>query len=277
MVNQGWLPKLFKDDAKLPRMLDCSASIVVYNNPHQMLREAVESFLRCTLKTRLYIIDNSPLPVLENLFSDFALVDYQYYGKNVGYGRAHNWGIEHSKESRYHLIMNPDIIITPGALEHLVDFMDKNQDVGMTCPRMLNEDGSDQYLNRRYPNVLDLFVRRFVPHIFHHLLKRRMDHHEMRDVGYDEICDVEFISGVFMLSRTEVLKTIGGFDPRYFLYFEDIDLSRKVQMYGYRTVYYPNARVIHHWERVSYKDLRMTIIHIVNMCRYFNKWGWRWV
>jgi GT2 family glycosyltransferase len=212
---------------------------------------------------------------LESLFSDFASVDYHHYGKNIGYGRAHNWGVKHSKESRYHLIMNPDIIITPGAIENLVGFMDKNQDVGMTCPRILNEDGSDQYLNKRYPSVADLFSRRFVPGILNPLVERRMYRFEMKDVGYDHVCDVEYMTGAFMFCRTAVLRAVGGFDPRYFMYFEDCDLGRKMQQYGYRTVYYPNARVIHHWERASYKDLRMTIIHIANMCRYFNKWGWK--
>lgn len=257
-------------------MLDCTASIVAYDNSPKMLRSAVESFLSCSLKTHLYIVDNSPYPVLKNVFNDLP-VEYYFYGQNVGYGKAHNWAIKHSKKSSYHLIMNPDIVIAPDSIEILVDFMNKNTDVGMVCPRVMNEDDTDQYLNKRYPNVLDLFARRFIPHFLHASLRRRIDHYEMKDVGYDEICDVEFMSGAFMLCRKDVLKTLAGFDPRYFLYFEDVDLSRKFQQFGYRTVYYPNARVIHSWGRASHKNVRMTMIFIANMYRYFSKWGWKWL
>ena len=257
-------------------MLDCSASIVTYNNSPQTLRAAAESFLCCPLKVHLCVVDNSSKPYLRSFLDDLPL-SYHFYGRNVGYGKANNWSIEHSKESRFHLIMNPDIIIKPGAIEKLIEFMDKNPHVGMVCPRVMNENGTDQYLNKRYPNVLDLFVRRFLPYIFRNLLKRRMDRYEMKDVGYNAICDVDVMSGAFMFCRTEVLKALGGFDSRYFLYFEDFDLSRKFQQFGYRTVYYPDATVIHLWERAAHKNVRMTIIFIANMCRYFNKWGWKWL
>jgi GT2 family glycosyltransferase len=258
------------------KQLDCTASIVVYNHSPEMIRSAAEGFLSCSLNSELHIVDNSQTQSLNTFAMDLP-IKYHFYGCNVGYGRAHNWAISHSKESRYHIIINPDIIIFPEAIEHLVDFMDKNNDIGMVCPRVLNEDGSDQFLNKRYPTIFDLFARRFIPRLFHPLLKKRLDHYEMRDVGYNEICDVESMSGAFMFCRTKVLKAIGGFDPRYFLYFEDFDLCRRFQEKGYRTVYYPNAKVIHLWERAAHKNFKMMIIFTANMCRYFNKWGWEWL
>jgi GT2 family glycosyltransferase len=257
-------------------MIDCTASIVVYKNPPEMLRTAAESFLSCSLETQLFIVDNSPQQGLKNTFNGLP-VEYCFYGKNIGYGKAHNYAIDNGIESRYHLIMNPDIVIMKGTIEGMASFMDENPDVGIVCPRVLNTDGTDQYLNKRYLNVTDLFVRRFVPRFFQPLLKRRMDRYEMRDVGYDKICDVECIPGAFMLCRTNVLKTVGGFDPRYFMYFEDGDLCIKFQKNGYRTVYYPDAKVIHGYERASHKNLKMTFIFVANMYRYFNKWGWKWL
>jgi len=239
-----------------------------------MLLKAAESFLSCSLKTQLYIVDNSPGPALENNFGHLP-VEYHFCGENAGYGRAHNWAIEHSKGNRYYLIMNPDIIIGHGTIELLTDFMDKNPDIGMVCPRITNEDGTTQYLNRRYPNVLDLFARRFIPAKFHNLMKKRMNYHDMRDVGYDKICDVEFMTGSFMFCRMDTLQAVNGFDTRYFMYFEDCDLGRKFQDHGYRTVYYPHATVVHRWERASYKNLKMIAIHVISMFRYFNKWGWK--
>jgi hypothetical protein len=97
----------------------------------------------------------------------------------------------------------------------------------------------------------------------------------MKDIGYEDICDVEFLSGSFMFCRSDALSTTGGFDDRYFMYLEDADLSRKVQQAGYRTVYYPYATVTHLWERASYKSLKMTWVHIQSAFSYFNKWGWK--
>jgi len=256
-------------------MLDCSASIVAYNNSPATIRAAAKSFLDCPLKVSLSVVDNSNQPFLKAALEGLAL-NYHFYGSNAGYGGANNWSIQHSPESRFHLIMNPDIVIRPGTVERLVEFMDKNPSVGIVCPRVLNEDGSDQYLNKRYPNVLDLFARRFFPKFLRKLLKSRLDRYEMKDIGYDAICDVEVMSGAFMFCRKDVLSALKGFDERFFLYFEDFDLSRKFQQSGYRTVYYPDAAVTHLWERGAYKNIRMAIIFIVSMCRYFNKWGWKW-
>ncbi len=154
--------------------------------------------------------------------------------------------------------------------------MDRNPDIGITCPKVLNEDGSIQLLNKRYPTVYDLFIRRFLPQKLHGMFKNRLAWYETRDIGYETIHDVEFMSGCFMFCRTDVLKTLGGFDDRYFMYFEDCDLGQKFQKAGYRTVYFPDATVTHLWERASHKSLKMACVLIVNMFRYFNKWGWKW-
>ena len=257
------------------KLIDCSASIVIYNNPEKMIRSAIETFLSCTLKVELHIVDNSPTDALKSLLADLP-VEYHFFGSNAGYGRGHNLAVKESQDSKYHVIINPDIIIAPSTIETLFRFMEENSDIGIVSPKVLNEDGSIQYLNKRYPTVFDLFVRRFVPKPLHRLIKHRIDRYEMKDVGYEEICDVECISGCFMFCRSEILKAVGGFDDRYFMYFEDFDLSRKIRQRGYRTVYYPYVTVTHLWERESHKRIKMTWVFIVNMFRYFSKWGWVW-
>lgn len=259
----------------MQKTLDCVASIVVYNNPPEMLKDAAESFLNSSnLNVKLYVIDNSPTSALESVFSELP-VSYHFNGKNVGYGKAHNWALNQAEPSKYHLILNPDIVFSKGVLEELIQYMDMHQDVGIICPRVLNEDSTIQYLNKRQPTVFDLFIRRFIPSWLRFIFKRRLDYYEMKDVGYDGIYDVPFIPGSFMLCRTHILKEVGGFDPRYFMYFEDADLSRKVQQHNYRTVYYPYVTVTHIWERASHKSKKMALILIVNGIRYFNKWGWK--
>ena len=256
------------------KQLDCTASIVAFNNPPERIRNAAESFLSCPLNVELHIVDNSQTQALKSSLLDLPL-RYHFYGANAGFGRGHNKALEESSASRYHVILNPDIVTDPSAINALVTFMDENPDIGMVCPRILNQDGTLQRLNKRYPTVVDLFLRRFIPKAFSSVVQRRLDHHEMVDVGYDEMCDVEFMTGCFMFCRTNVLRAVGGFDPQYFLYFEDCDLGRKFQEAGYRTIYYPKAMITHCWERASHKSIKMTWVHVVNMIRYFNKWGWK--
>ena len=97
----------------------------------------------------------------------------------------------------------------------------------------------------------------------------------MRNFSYDAIMDVPYLSGCCMFLRTEALKKVGLFDERFFLYPEDIDLTRRIHKH-YRTVFYPYVSVIHQHERSSYKSLKMMRIHVQNMIKYFNKWGWIW-
>lgn len=248
--------------------------MVAYRNPPAMLRDAIVSFLKTDCHVQLTIVDNSPSRDLSSSLKDLA-VNYHFYGDNVGFGKGHNWVICSVNNSRYHIILNPDIIISPSTIGNLIAFMNDNPAIGIVSPKILNEDGTIQFLNKRYPSVFDLFLRRFIPSFLQNFFHERLDRYEMKDVGYDNICDVECISGCFMFCRTDVLKAVGGFDSRYFMYLEDFDLCREVQKAGYRTVYYPFATVTHIWERASHKSLNLARVHIHSAIKYFNKWGWK--
>ena len=254
--------------------LDCIASVVLYKNPPEMIENVISSFLDTKLNVRLYIVDNSPTPLSLSLENRPAF--YHYAGQNLGYGKAHNWGIQRCEPAKYFLILNPDVIISKGVIEELSQYLDRNPEVGMVCPRVLNKDNTLQYLNKQQPNLMDLFLRRFyVSKITVDVLKRRLDHYEMRDVGYQDIHEVPFMTGAFMFCRTHVLKKVGGFDPRFFMYFEDADLSRKFQNEGYKTVYYPYVNITHLWQRESQKRLTMAFVFTVSGIKYFHKWGWK--
>jgi len=253
---------------------DCTASIVIYKNPPEIVIRAIESFLSCSLNVELHVIDNSPTDDLKSSVLGLP-IKYHFCDSNFGYGGGHNKAIAACSESKYHVIINPDIIIAPAAIESLVAFMDENPDIGIVCPSVLNPDGTVQYLNKHYPTLFDLFARRFLPKFLSPVFQKRLDWFEMKDIGYDSVTDVEFTTGCFMFCRTSVLKQVGGFDPRYFLHLEDCDLGRMVQEAGYRTVYFPGATVTHEWGREPHKNYRMLLVMIVSMIKYFNKWGWK--
>jgi hypothetical protein len=148
--------------------------------------------------------------------------------------------------------------------------MDAHADVGHLMPRVLYPNGEIQYLCKLLPYPTDLFIRRFLPESWS---KKRMQIFEMRNTEYSEIMDVPYLSGCFMLLRTEAIKKVGIFDERFFMYPEDIDLTRRIGQH-FRTIFYPEVSVTHHHARSSYINFRMLFIHSWNLIKYFNKWGW---
>ena len=229
-----------------------NASVVTYNTPVEEV-ERIQSLLHASpLVGRVTVIDNTV--------------------NNRGYGAAHNIAIRQSIEEgvRYHLVVNSDVYFDPAVLAELCRFMDSRPEVAHVMPRVTYPDGSLQYLCKLLPTPFDLFGRRFLPEA---LTRRHNERYELRRTGYDKLMNVPYLSGCFMLLRTDALKEVGLFDERFFLYPEDIDLTRRLHR-RYQTMYYPYCTIVHDHRRASYKSLRMTWVHIVNMCKYFNKWGW---
>lgn len=249
-----------------------SASIVSYKNKPDVLAKTIESYLLATENSKLYIIDNSPTDAAREICRH-PRIHYIFNPINVGYGRAHNIAIQESiQTSKYHLVLNPDVAFEQHVLHELISYMEKNNDVGLVMPKVLYPDGRLQPLCKLLPEPHQLFARRFlIP--FKNILKHINHEYEMLFTEYDKITDVPFLSGCFMLLRTKALQTVGLFDERFFLYFEDADLSRRIHQ-RYRTMFYPNVAVQHVHERKSYKNLKILLHHIKSSIHYFNKWGW---
>ena len=246
-------------------------SIVLYNTCYQEIEGLVRS-LHNQGAACIYIIDNSPL--------EFDLYDGQQpppyiitirTGINLGYGRAHNIALRDSMAKHaYHIVCNPDILVPPSTIEKLLLFMDENPAVGQMMPKIYYPNNDLQYLCKLIPTPLDLLLKRFLPE---RLRAQCMERFELKFTGYNEVMDVPYLSGCFMLFRTSALKEIGLFDERYFMYPEDIDLTRRMHQ-KHRTIFYPDAFIVHAHAANSYESLYMLCIHIFNLIKYFNKWGW---
>lgn len=254
-------------------MTQISCSIVLYNNPFEEVKRAVESFLRCTKKVILYLVDNSPEDQLRFQFNS-SRIKYLFCGRNLGFGSAHNIAIQRILgKSKYHLILNPDVEFDPEAIERLYNFMEQRNDIGLVMPKVLYENGEIQYLCKKLPTPTDLILRRFLPRLAKSLLKFWLEKYELKDKDYNSIMDIPNLSGCFMFVRTEVLAEIGYFDENFFLYMEDTDLCRRINQ-RYRTVYYPTVSIIHGYRKASYKSLHLMRQHLTSSIKYFNKWGW---
>jgi hypothetical protein len=246
-----------------------NASIVLYKSNFEEIEKLVQSLRKVELIDNIYLIDNSP--TLSTDYNQLAAI-YIFNNKNMGYGAAHNIAMRKSIEqnTEYHLVINPDIIIEPEIISKIAAFMNNNTIIGHLMPKIFYPDGQIQYLCKLIPTPFDLIFRRFLPA---KCTEKRTHTFEMRASGYNKIMNVPYLSGCFMFLRVKALKEVGLFDERFFMYPEDIDLTRRIHS-KYQTVFYPEVSVIHNHAQDSYKNYRMLWIHISNMVKYFNKWGW---
>lgn len=240
-----------------------SVSICTYHTPFDELERCLAS-LRHPSVDRVVIADNASDPQMERYATEYGA---EYIPlPNPGYGAAHN-RVLLATESPYHLVVNADVWFDPAVLDELLGVMERNSDILQVQPRVLNADGSPQYCSRRLPSPWILAARRFAPGLAAKVQHRYL----LKDMDLTRPLNVPYQTGCFMLLRTEAARRVGGFDERFFMYPEDIDLSRRLFTVG-RVVYYPGCDIVHDHAAESYGSPRMTRIHIINMIRYFAKW-----
>lgn len=246
-----------------------NVSIVLYKTPFEEVKQLVQTLRKCESVQNIYLVDNSPKPTAE--FAELE-VAYHFNNKNIGYGSAHNLAIRKSISQNidYHLVVNPDISFDAEIPDKIVGFMNINTNIGHLMPKIFYPDGQIQYLCKLIPTPFDLIFRRFLPAAWS---KKQTEKFELRSSGYNKTMDVPYLSGCFMFLRVKALEETGIFDERFFMYPEDIDLTRRIHE-KYRTVFYPEVSVIHNHAQSSYKSFRMLWIHTINMIKYFHKWGW---
>lgn len=247
----------------------CKASvcIVTYNNSSNI--ENILKSIYAFSDVKVYVVDNKSVDNTVNIVREkFPKVDVIENAENKGFGYGHNSVINLLK-SDVHFIVNPDIIFKNDIITDMVGYMDENPDVVMAVPKLMYEDGNEQFTPKKRPTLRYMLGGRFES--LGGCFKRWRDEYTMKNEKIDDTIDVDFCSGCFLAVRTEIFKKIGGFDERYFLYSEDADITRMMQFYG-RTVYTPQFSVVHIWERAYMKKLNSFFIQILSMFKYFYKW-----
>lgn len=249
-----------------------SCSVVCYQNSPAQIVRVLHSVVASSTDVSLYLIDNSPRDQLAAVAQQFGAT-YIHLPDNPGFGAAHNVAIRDAltKGAAYHLVLNPDIHFSDDVISTLIDYMDQNQAVGLVSPGVHYPDGRQQHLCKLLPGPADLVMRRFWPALYRR--SGRLAEYELHASGYDKMMDVPALSGCFMCIRATILNNIGGFDERFFMYLEDVDLSRRIGQLA-RTVYFPHATIVHDYDKGSYKSLKLLFYHARSAVKYFNKWGW---
>lgn len=243
--------------------------ITTYNHRENVL-ETIESILKATEKLEflLYLSDNhSPNgggDFLEEYYKDNERVVVLKNKENKGFGYGHNQ-VLNKIDSEYHFILNPDILVTEDAFLKIIDFLEENEDIGMLCPKILNVDHSEQFLPLSIPKFRYL-VSRYLS-----IFSKWEDEYLKKNERNASVLDIECCTGCFMAIRTDLFRKLNGFDKRFFMYFEDADLTRRVNEIS-RVVMYRDVEIVHKWERASSKSVKYFKIIVESLFKYLWKW-----
>lgn len=252
-----------------------SGSIVLYKTDIPMVSEVIHSFFRGEAKGRkLYLVDNSPtdeLKVLKELYPEQT--EYIFCNANYGYGKAHNIAIRKSIDEgfEFHVVLNPDLSFGEDVIPYLEEFMINNSTVGLCIPDIwdLDDEGRRPHA-RLLPSPMHSFLRRFATNWSY--TKRLDDVYNLRFADFTKVLDIPRISGCFMFFRISCLREIGLFDERIFMYYEDVDISRRM-FAKYRCCFVPQVKAFHKGERATYKSFKMLWVTIKSALYYFHKYG----
>ena len=248
-----------------------SSSLILYHNKPEDVKNVLNSVLKSVINV-LVVIDHSSNDELKKYITESDRVIYRHT-PNDGYGAGHNLGFKIANEkikSDYHIVVNPDVFFEPEAIANLSEYMDKHAEVSMVMPKVFYPNGDFQYLCKLLPTPSDIFLRQFAPEKIKNQNNRR---YALMDADYEKEMEIPSLSGCFMFLRTACFEDIGGFDTRYFMHFEDIDLTRRMGNVG-KTMYYPYSSIVHAHAAAHRQSKKMLLIGLKSAIKYFNKWGW---
>jgi GT2 family glycosyltransferase len=226
--------------------------VVVYYNDRAELNTCLDSLQAgCHgLDRELFVVDNSPSQELNaDVLRGHVAAELIQPGRNLGLARATNLALKTAR-GRYYLCLNPDVVASEGSAAKLVEYADAHPKIGIVAAKLTNSDGTLQYSCRRFYSLAHILVRRTV---FRALLPAdKIDaDHLMHDYDHETPADVDWVLGSCLLVRSEAVRHVGPMDPRFFLYFEDVDWCYRMHRAGWRVVYYPEAVMVHAHRRES--------------------------
>lgn len=270
-----------------------SVSIVVYFPDAAWLTTTLETLVAALSHARhagamrratICLVDNETLNAvspfsaqLENMCKEFGwleTISIAGHG-NIGYGRANNLAIARCTDADFHLVLNPDVSVNADAITNALHFLQKNIDCAMVSPVATAPDGQALYLVKRFPEIFTLLLRGFAPLSIKQRSRARLDAYERREISFDAgLSDAEIISGCFMLIRHEALARVGGFDPAFFLYFEDFDLSVRIHKFA-DIARVADVRIVHAGGGAAAKSGRHVWWFVRSALRFYGKHGWQ--
>jgi GT2 family glycosyltransferase len=266
-----------------------SAVTVSYFSDLSLLRELLASlfsgaeslYSASQITFTHYIVDNScdddyfsQLQALSSEFESTKFFSFKLYRapQNLGFSDGNNF-INDKIHSDYHLIINPDVTIEPDALLNAIQYLIDNVDVVMVTPKVT--DGiAVKHVVKSYPDVLTLLVRYFDNPYLNNLFKSRLARYQCEYLHDQADKNMLLAGGCFLLLKTDAFIALGGFDQRFFLYFEDYDFSLRVHKLG-KIAYVPTVKITHMGGHAGKKNIKHHVYFVVSAFKFWTIHGWR--
>jgi hypothetical protein len=262
--------------------MDLSILIVNYKNKEKTLR-CIESIIQSDLAGLDYemimVDNNSADGSFEEIKKRHPEVKSLSSEHNRGMGGGNNLAAL-GATGEFLLVLNNDTLVKNDSIKKLIDFYRSRTDAGLLGPKLLYPDGSLQYTCLRFPGILTPLYRRTFLGQF---AKRHLEKFLYMDYDHQAAREVDWVQGSAMLIKRSLFEELSGFDERFFMYFEDIDLCRRIRQAGLKVFYCPEAVMIHDHTRGSANDRwyfapftnRLSQIHLASWIKYFTKWKFR--
>lgn len=240
--------------------------IIVSWQVKDLLKKCLDSVLTSRgVSFEIIVIDNASTDGTPQMLRDYFQLDNVkliFSDKNLGFAKANNLGLKQAMGD-YVLFLNPDTEIKSDTLMLSLDFMKQNPDCGLLGPKMTFADGSFQPSVRRLPTIgvimaLLFKLSKIIPNL------KIIEHYLAIDFDYSKLQEAEQIMGAFMLSPRQLILRLNGFDERFFIWFEEVDLCRRVNLAGFKIIYNPQISIIHHGGRSFAQQTLVT-----NQFRFF--------
>ena len=230
--------------------------VIVSYNVSDRLRDC----LRSLSGQRVIVVDNASSDgSAAMVHTEFPTVELVANTDNRGFAAACNQGIAASTED-FILILNPDTVATPVALQILLDVMRTESRAGACGPRLLNPDGSLQPSCRRFPILPRLLLDELgFGNLFPH--SKFFGGYRMTWWAHDQLLEVDQLMGAALLLRRAALEQVGTFDERFFMYFEEVDLCLRLRDAGWKVLFVPGAEVMHHGGQSARQGLREATLY----------------
>ncbi len=231
-------------------------SIVIVNwRVKDLLKKCLRSIFDETKNIffEVFVVDNnSGDGSVEMVRSRFPRVDLTASAENLGFAKGNNLAIKKTR-GRYILLLNPDTEILENALEKMVRFMDAHPECGIAGCKLLNADLSLQPSVRSFPTLASqVMILLKLHHLFPY--SKAMYKYLVQDFDYEKTQEVDQIMGAFMIIRREVIEKIGLLDENFWIWFEEVDFCKRAKASGWKILYTPEAKIIHHFGQ-SFKQI----------------------
>lgn len=263
--------------------MDLSIITVTYNAQNFIAEQTRSVVLACEgIEYEQIIIDNGSSDYTVKVVENVKNLKLIKNGKNLGFGAANNQGIKIAV-GEFILFLNPDTrLVGEGVLKISIEWMREHKEIGIMGCKLVNEDGKLNIFQgpRRFPKVWEQIAIIFkIPHLFPRILKK----YHYQDLDLNRMREVDTVRGSFMLVRREIVDRLGGqaFDPRYFIWFEEVDLCREVKKMGYKVIYNPEIICV---DLVGQTFKKLDLVwrqkqFTKSMLIYFQKWEpwWKWM